>query len=500
MIIRDSNKIKKKIITSDLSIIGSGISGIFLAYLLRNQNLKICLIEKGNTKFKKKEHLYINKNIFHSGAFKEEGIKIGGKGNIWGGQLVEFSEQDLKKNNWGLSYPELKKLYKKVYQILKIKISRNPNNINSKLIFENFKIKRYFSYFLKTPSLYDYFYKELKNHENIEIYKNLSAVKLNFRGKYAENIECNNSNNDKILIKAKKFIFSMGTLENNRFFLNNQILKNTPISKNKNIGKYFQDHLGIIIGKLKINSETKFRDYFENGIYNGITYQPKIKSIDKKQPIGISAEFHYKSKNDARIFQLKKNIKNIRHNFSVKLFLDIFKDFKNIKILFEIFFHYLSKKRIKSFFDQKIDVYVQSEQIPISKSYLELSRSRSKDNNYKLNVYWDITNKELESIRVFSRNLFQFLKKKKIGKIIFNESLYNKKNFVKRLRDTNHPSGGLCIGNFNKGVCNKNMQLYNTKNVFIAGSSIFPNSSYANTGLTILAMTLKLANYLKKIN
>ena len=292
----------------------------------------------------------------------------------------------------------------------------------------------------------------------------------------------------------------MGTLENNRFFLNNQILKNNPINKNKNIGKYFQDHLGIVIGRLKIKSETNFRNYFENGIYNGTTYQPKIKSIDKKQPIGISAEFHYKSKNDGRIFQIKKNIKNIRHNLNIKFLLNIFKDFKNIQILFEIFFYYLSKKRIKSYFDEKIDVYIQSEQIPISKSFLELSRSKSKDNNYKLNVNWDISNKELKSIKVFSKNLSQFLINKKIGKIIFNKNLDNKRNFIKKLRDTNHPSGGLCIGNFGKGVCDKNMKLHNTKNVFIAGSSIFPNSSYANTGLTILAMTLKLANYLKKIS
>ena len=61
-------------------------------------------------------------------------------------------------------------------------------------------------------------------------------------------------------------------------------------------------------------------------------------------------------------------------------------------------------------------MYIQSEQIPISKSFLELSRSKSKDNNYKLNVNWDISNKELKSIKVF-QNLSQFLINKKLVKL-----------------------------------------------------------------------------------
>ena len=157
MNIKDSNKIKNKLIKSDLTIIGAGIAGIFLAYLLRNKNIKITLIEKGNTDQKKKESLYINKKIFHYGGYKEEGIKLGGKGNVWGGQLVEFTKKDLSKNFWGVSYEELKKLYKEVYNILKINISKNPNNVDKKLVYEKYKIERYFTYFLKNPNIYNFF-------------------------------------------------------------------------------------------------------------------------------------------------------------------------------------------------------------------------------------------------------------------------------------------------------------------------------------------------------
>ena len=65
----------------------------------------------------------------------------------------------------------------------------------------------------------------------------------------------------------------MGTLENNRFFLNNKKIKKNPLKKNKNIGKFFQDHLGIVVGQLKIESKEKFRKYFENGVFKKNNYQ-----------------------------------------------------------------------------------------------------------------------------------------------------------------------------------------------------------------------------------
>ena len=75
----------------------------------------------------------------------------------------------------------------------------------------------------------------------------------------------------------------------------------------------------------------------------------------------------------------------------------------------------------------------------------------------------------------------------------------NIKKFKKNLRDTNHPSGGLLISNNkNKGVVDKNLKVWNTSNIFVNGSVTFPCSSHANITLTSLALSEKLASYIKK--
>ena len=69
----------------------------------------------------------------------------------------------------------------------------------------------------------------------------------------------------------------------------------------------------------------------------------------------------------------------------------------------------------------------------------------------------------------------------------------------KKIRDTNHPSGGLIISkNKNEGVVDSNLKVWNTSNIFVNGSATFPCSSHANITLTSLALSERLTSYLKK--
>jgi hypothetical protein len=47
------------------------------------------------------------------------------------------------------------------------------------------------------------------------------------------------------------------------------------------------------------------------------------------------------------------------------------------------------------------------------------------------------------------------------------------------------------------GVVDRNCRVHGIRNLFIAGSSIFPTSGYANPTLTIVALAIRLAEHLK---
>jgi choline dehydrogenase-like flavoprotein len=47
------------------------------------------------------------------------------------------------------------------------------------------------------------------------------------------------------------------------------------------------------------------------------------------------------------------------------------------------------------------------------------------------------------------------------------------------------------------GVVDANCRVHGVENLFVASSSVFPTSGYANPTLTILALALRLADHLK---
>jgi choline dehydrogenase-like flavoprotein len=48
-----------------------------------------------------------------------------------------------------------------------------------------------------------------------------------------------------------------------------------------------------------------------------------------------------------------------------------------------------------------------------------------------------------------------------------------------------------------QGVVDHNCQVHGVQNLFVAGSSVFPTSGFANPTLTIVALSLRLADHIK---
>jgi len=73
------------------------------------------------------------------------------------------------------------------------------------------------------------------------------------------------------------------------------------------------------------------------------------------------------------------------------------------------------------------------------------------------------------------------------------------KKQIKNFNSIAHHIGTTRMGSSKKnGVVDKNCKVFGINNLFIAGSSVFPTSGHANPTLTIVALSLRLSNFLKK--
>ena len=115
MIVNSLDEIFLKNFKPDLVIVGCGLSGTFLASLLKDIKKKILIVEKGSeTKDFYSENRTVSTGLTHLGSQRKDNFLLGGNGNYWGGQLVELSSRDISNKYWGLDYSELVKLYNKI--------------------------------------------------------------------------------------------------------------------------------------------------------------------------------------------------------------------------------------------------------------------------------------------------------------------------------------------------------------------------------------------------
>ncbi len=492
-------KNQNKNIKTDILIIGGGTIGLFLAERLKAKFKEITILEKGSeTASNKFNSFHKNNSLNHEGFTKNISIGLGGNSTLWGGQLVEFDKGDFNKNyNWGLTYIELKKFYKKIYKIFNINIIKEKDFLNhtkqSRAKSKN--LISFFTHWLNQPNFKKFYEKNIQNSK-YKIILNSNILKFNFKNKKCEFVEFEASNR-KNKIYPKIIVLCCGTFNNTKIMLNHQ--SESPWKNNKFVGKYFQDHIGLHIGKLKIFNKKKFNDIFTNGFVSRSKYQPKIKSryTINNFEYGISGEIKNPKNNQKNLSN--KIIKDFILEKSLKNLLNVIKviNFKNFFLIKKIFYFIIRKKII--FNDlKKLSFYVQCEQKPLKNSFINLISKKKKI--YSLN--WKICGDEFKVINKFVKDVNLFLKREKIGEIDLNYfSKLNLKLFKEKLRDTNHPSGGIIMSkNLNYGVLDKNQRVQNTKNFYVAGSSTFPKSSHANVTLTSLALTERLACHLIKKN
>jgi len=509
-----SEKNIKDLGCQDIIIIGAGTIGLYLAHVInkKNPHLEIALIESGSEYPTKEFNLDLSesKGKNHSGTLHGRASGIGGTSYLWGGQLAEFEKMDFEgdSSGWPLDYKEMLFYYNKVYDRLDMRGIQSTDaydKVYGELTDVNKKIVRTYTRWLKEPNFSHFFKNDIRKNKKIKIIINTTVNDIKFKGDRAISINCITNNLFNISLSANRFIFASGTMGINQFFLSTQITSDVPWKKNENVGKYFQDHLGGIIGTLNIKNEKLFRKYFENSWVKGIKVQPKLKFASQNrstQEAGATVFFTYKSQYENSIIRIKKSVKNIGKNLKVTNIILLIKDLSLIrKDLILMIYKFLFKKRVHAVFDLKnsVDVNVHSEQIPIKNSRIKIANNNALNNGlFKTQTCWSCNCNEAISIRKISKEIDSFLRINGIGEIVFKDGFFKKSNgeLIDDFHDTNHQCGGLIISkNSETGVVDKNCKAWGTSNVWIAGSAVFPSSSYANSTLTALALSERLAEH-----
>ena len=112
-------------------------------------------------------------------------------------------------------------------------------------------------------------------------------------------------------------------------------------------------------------------------------------------------------------------------------------------------------------------------------------------------LYYKKSNEVLLSCKLIMEQFAEMCIKNDFGRVAINKDIYELKTYGNM--GSNHHIGGTRIGsNYKTSVVDFNLKVHNTKNLYISGSSVFPTAGYENPTFTIIQLSLRLADHIKK--
>ena len=134
------------------------------------------------------------------------------------------------------------------------------------------------------------------------------------------------------------------------------------------------------------------------------------------------------------------------------------------------------------------------EQVPNPQSRVYLGSARDQFGMPRLVLDWVVSRPETEALMRLHELLDQHLRRAQLGHLEHSSTPFGDLHYT----DASHHLGTTRMSaTARDGVVDEHCRVHGVPNLFVAGSGVFPTAGHANPTLTIVALALRLAAYLR---
>jgi choline dehydrogenase-like flavoprotein len=552
MIVAPRDLSEGSVIEADLCIVGSGPVGITLARELKDTGLQIVILA-GGVERETLANQDLHKGIVlptgsHEPLEENRRRAFGGASIAWGGRCIPFDDIDFEKrewipnSGWPFTYKDLEPRFVRAIEICKagnfIFDARKAvkGETRSEIIkgldnedIDSTKMERW-----SPPVRFatDY-YEDLSNATTIKVLLDTHLVAFN-NGDKKEVVSSVTAKVEKrtITIKATTYVLACGGIENARLLLasKNKFHQNGIGNDNDNVGRYYQCHFFGTFASVSPSDRKNFVFNFErdeDGVYYRRRWWITRKAQIQKQ-IGniiffLHQDEHIEGHRDS-LFSLAfvsryilsairgRSIKKAKEDwalnkFAVKLHAAVVLN-EGWRIVPNLINYVQGKFQrrqlpllLPSINSKTFGLYCQAEHAPNPESRITISDTEFDALGVPRAVvkiaFTAIDKKTIvEAHKIFAERFTQC----RLGKIDLNmEDLerFIDKSFANVNSAAHHLGTTRMSVDPKNGVVDENCKVHGMDNLFIMGGSIFPTGGHCNPTLTILALTIRLAEFFK---
>ena len=464
----DEEKVNKQIFGDfDVAVVGSGAAGITITNQISSLGYNVALIEAGDYEYtEESQEIYAAKTVGDP-YFDLDVARLryfGGTTNHWNGWCRSFEEEDFNREylgeefKWPITLKDIDPFKEKACNILEI-----PKNFKDSKI-KNSKIKKIEFHFSPPVRFRDKYYESLINNPKVHIFLNANLTDVQYKKSDIIGLNLTSYKGINATIKANKYVFAMGGIENSRYLLwFYQKYKDQFIANNSSLGRYWMEHPHFTLGQAIVDKRKVSEKYYSL-------------SGETQKNMGIlNCGFRVLELSDTALKGLLREILCIAPTLG--------KSLAN-----------LAEKNLIC----GVAFRAAWEQAPHYENRITLDTKKDKFGIPKPILNWQkkpLDRKTIiKSVEVFNQWLLEI----DGGRIQLNDWLVNKKNYPTNdeLAGYHHMGGTRMHENPKFGVVDKNCKVYGSNNLYMAGSSIFTTGGHNNPTLPIIQLALRLANHL----
>jgi hypothetical protein len=520
----NSGESKRGTLSYDVCIVGGGVSGLVIANELAETGMKIALVESGGKEYHQQSQDLYNANKvdfpFPNTSYTRLRF-LGGSSNHWQNNTSPLSPLDFKKregitnSGWPIQYDELVPYYSRAelycgvgndgYSLERWLSASGMSDITaSSSIIETRIAKVPFS----PTRFFEQYGNKLVHNTHVEVitFSNIVDIEFNENTQKVDRVTFKTLEGNQFLIAASTFIMCLGGIENARMLLHfNEKYSNKLGNQSNAVGRYLMEHPTPRAAHL-IAKKTSELD-----LYLGFKEQQKTisgfcsltdQTVEDNATINLRMPFLPQSNyilSDG--ISSSHIISQALSNFELPE--DASTHAWNILSDIDMVIEGIGRKRFDiRLFDHAAEtggyeIPMMMEQTPDKDNRIILSNKKDVLGLSKINIEYRIT--DIDKQRLW-RSLD--ICGKEIAKLGFGRLKILKERSLRLWRDqlgfsAHHIGTTRMSSDPSNGVVNENSRVFGTNNFYLGGSSVFPTGGSVPPTLTIVALSIRLAEHIK---
>lgn len=494
-------------IESEVCVVGGGAAGITMALQFARQGIHCALLESGGDTFSPEiQSLFDIEEAGLPGSISCRLRFLGGATNHWGGLCAPMNRMDFTRRDWvpysgwPIDFAQLRPWYDVAQSICGLGPyaydAATLGAATSTATLDADKLTARFYQFSSPPLNFAAAYRdELARSPNVEVYlnANVTAFEANENACAVDAVTIRTPDGWRGEARARIFILACGGIENARLLLlSNEVQQEGLGNGADNVGRYFMQHPHVSDTQFLIGEPDTVQRLFRKFDHGATRAQRSIGPSPERQRrhriLNCSATVVALADLEPGTAAAQSILRDLKvgrwpGEFTARLWSVI----TDIDSVVSRAWHGPSLA----------SVYLRSEQAPDPQSRITLSDRRDRLNQPVARVDWRLGRLDKRTTLMSALLIGEELGRLGLGRIRLPTWLTDDEfSWPDALWGGCHHMGTTRMAERRaEGVVNSDCLVHGLENLYVAGSSVFATSGYANPTLTIVALALRLAEH-----